>query len=369
MNIKIIGNFLGSGLNFQRALQTDVNWRVDVFIDQRGCNLSKPLKNDSPPKNIKFYNISNNRLVNFISNTFTLFCFIKGDIVLSLTGSLLNSRLWEKYFCFFRLKKYIACASGSDIRELAVSNTDAGRRILNYFKSAHKVFLLNVDMIMVAQKLGLKNYMFFPFAIDIDFYKPNNIVSNREKILFFMPSNLDWGVTDNKSDRNSTKGNDRFLKAFAKAVNQGIKLELILLDRGPDRHLAKEIVKKYSMENHVQFMQEASKLQLKELYHKADVVVDQFDIGSFGTIGLEAMSCGKPVMIYINNTLANICYEGDLPPVVNVSNETEIFEAIVDLVSTSGKIDAIGMQARTWIENNHSFSKVYKKFNDVIRAY
>ena len=60
-----------------------------------------------------------------------------------------------------------------------------------------------------------------------------------ERIRLFHGSNFDWNYTDFGLRRNSIKGNDKFIRAFVRAVRAGYDLELTALDRGPDRAVAR----------------------------------------------------------------------------------------------------------------------------------
>ena len=71
----------------------------------------------------------------------------------------------------------------------------------------------------------IENIVFLPFPfVQVD---ANSVVEGNaaaryaeNRITFFHPSHLDWAATDVSSERNSTKGNDRFIAAFARFANQ-----------------------------------------------------------------------------------------------------------------------------------------------------
>ena len=53
------------------------------------------------------------------------------------------------------------------------------------------------------------------------------------------------------------------------------------------------------------------KMRLLEYYRAADIVLDQFHeaVGSFGTVTVEAMACGRPVIMYFNPQVHEWCLE------------------------------------------------------------
>ena len=304
---------------------------------------------------MKLFQFFQNQLA-FLSTCFELIQF---DLIQSFTGSLFLSPFWILIFGVFRKKPYIACATGSDIREVALQRGLRGQLMRYFFRRAAKTLLLNLDMVEIKTKLGLNNAEFFPFMIDTQKFRPRFVrreYAPKRKILFFMPSHLDWGVTDNVPGRSSTKGNDRFICAFARYVKENDNAHLVILDRGPDREIAKQLISQLGISSCVTFLPEMQKEELVKHFRMADVIVDQFDVGAFGTTGLEAMACAKPVMIYIKNHCADQCYS-ERPPVLNAQSEKEIYQQI-SLLHDKNYREQIGRKARSWIIKYHDADRV-----------
>ena len=288
------------------------------------------------------------------------------SLVQSFTGALFFSTVWKTAFGQWAWRPYIACATGSDLREVAALDMGRqGRLMRRFFQRARVTLLLNLDMVRVAEKIGLTNAIFFPFAIDTEVFLPGDQVEKNgdEEVVFFMPSNLDWGASDNQPDRNSTKGNDRLIRAFARLIHSGACARLTLLDRGPDRKEAKKLVSALGIEDAVDFKVQMNRAELVAAMQEADVIADQFDIGAFGTTGLEGMATGKPVMIRIDRDCADQCYS-EFPPIINVSSEDEIYEAMCDLMDADYR-RTLGGAARNWVEKFHSRDVVGQKLMEI----
>jgi len=58
----------------------------------------------------------------------------------------------------------------------------------------------------------------------------------------FHASHFDFKVSDPGVARNSAKGNDRFLRALLRAFDAGLDAQCVLLDRGPDRQVARDMI-------------------------------------------------------------------------------------------------------------------------------
>src|SRR4030043_905009 len=79
-----------------------------------------------------------------------------------------------------------------------------------------------------------------------------------------------------------------------------------------------------------------SKPILYDFFRAADVVVDQFRMGIYGTSSVEAMSCGAPVMMWIDKKRFQ-ANGWPPPPVLNGKNEEEITRMLRDILI--GRID------------------------------
>ena len=269
---------------------------------------------------------------------------------------------------------YVACANGSDLRELARQSTPRGRLMRRAYRKADRVVLWNTDHIGVARELGLTQARFYPFAVDTERFSPlcttnPAIDAIREKagrrMLIFHPTHLDW--TYREKDR-WTKGNDRLLRAFARFVSEGHAAFLVLLDRGPDREPTRRLIAELGIQEHTQMLPEINRAELPLWFSAADLVVDQFVAGSFGTIAIEAMACGTPLVTYMDEEYARLGY-GDTPPVLNSRVEEEIYQRLLDAEDTARRRE-MGERSRQWALQHHSWERVVddliEQFKEVV---
>jgi glycosyltransferase involved in cell wall biosynthesis len=285
---------------------------------------------------------------------------LKADIIQSFTGSLFACWVWLFAFGVLRLKPYIACASGSDLREAAATGGGySGWLFRRFFGRAARVLLLNLDMPAIADRLQLGDARFFPFAVDTGYFRPRAVprcYGAADALLIFMPSHLDWGEVDAAPGRSSTKGNDRLIRAFARFLAAGRKGHLVLLDRGPDRFAARRLVESLAIADQVSFRPQMAKTELSDHLAMADVVADQFDIGAYGTITLEAMACAKPVLVHVDPQAAARCYDTP-PPILAARTEDEILARLEEAADPQHR-RALGEAARDWVVAQHDAAKV-----------
>ncbi|MBN3038368.1 MAG: glycosyltransferase family 4 protein [Candidatus Omnitrophica bacterium] len=303
--------------------------------------------------------------VNFIKkeSRYALFNKIrKYDVVISFTGALAFSMREIYYLLGSFLPPVINVTTGSDITELAIAKGVLGMLYRHYLKKSDLTWLANYPWALSnVQTLKLKNTFFLPFPVDTDFYglAREDKIRTDGKMVLFHPSNLDWGEKDNKPGRHSTKGNDRFLKAAIKAIKEGLPAQVIMLDRGPDKELAKEIVARSGVAERFVFRPQMDRDELIRSYINADVVVDQFDLGGWGVIALEAMACARPVMVYVDRSCADMMY-GEEPPVLNCHTEDEIYSQLWRCQDMHYRTET-GEKAAQWVKKHHQWGAATDK--------
>ena len=304
------------------------------------------------PGALRFFFYNNIKYVS-CSWEFYINCY-KAPLIISINGyfpSMLNRKMRFLSY-FFRFPKVINLTCGSDITELVISNTIEGKRYKQHLK---KSFFNYVSPYPNAIKnlltIKLQNFMLYRFNFFLLGKRILNVEHNDTCVTFFHPSHLDWGVTDNTANRNSTKGNDRFLKAFLRALEKGVKAKCIILDRGPDREEAKKIINNSSFSKSFEWLNQLTPAELKQQMLKSDVIVDQFDVGGLGGIACEAMAQAKPVMMYIDKNCWPLVYDEE-PPVINCYTEEEIYNAILEWADRK-KLQELGERAEKWVRKYH----------------
>jgi len=290
-------------------------------------------------------------------------------MIISLTGNLVSAlgKLWPLRR-FLHIPPVINLTTGSDITELAKERSFHGwlyRQYLQYVDinwCANYPYALNNII-----ELRIPNVIFmrYPYYF-LDGELPEGLNSNEENpyydnvVRFFHPSNLDWKATDVGEHRNSSKGNDRFIKAFARAVAEGLDGYCVILDRGPDKELAKALIGELNIENRFIWKPHLTREELLQEYLKCDVVIDQFDVGGLGGIAVEAMSLGKPVMMYLEEHSQRILYS-NLPPVLNAYSEEDIYCQLL-ICKQRDQLKLMGKMVKQWVYDNHHWKNCLDQF-------
>lgn len=263
---------------------------------------------------------------------------------------------------FFGAPVLVTHCLGSDLREVAFSRTWKGLLLRRAYKKSRVVFFNNVDHVDYLDRLGIKG-QFLPNPLDLGQFSPDKgeISLNDYNLVILHPSSQDFGV-NNPGPRGrriglDTKGNDRLIRAFARFVKKNPDALLVMIRSGVDIKPAMELIDHLQISANVKFIDRMNKEDLIVMLNSADVVADQFDVGAFGGVALEAMACGKPLITYLKEDCALRCYP-ELPPTYNCSSEDGIFEALYR--AADDNLNVIGEKNREWIEKYHDWRSVAK---------
>jgi len=161
-----------------------------------------------------------------------------------------------------------------------------------------------------------------------------------------------------------TKASDKAILGFSRFVSQLTEKErthvrLIIPDRPiwPDFQKVKELVSKNGLETYTIFApgngeQGLDRDQMVDLYSISDVVLDNFGVGWFGSLVLEALACEATVVTHLVDEWAESIY--DWHPILTASTEEEISKQLLWVFRNPTLASEQGALGRQWITQNHS---------------
>ena len=271
-----------------------------------------------------------------------LFMLRKYDLII---GHAPFAKIANPYRALYR-KPYIIFDAGW-IRYLPLNKKGYARARKGY-REAARILYTNVDTESMLIEQGYSKLAYTPFAIDTDKYSPSQS-QTPDTPTFFHPSRHDW----------PEKGNDRLLRGFAKYVQRNRKAKLVTVEwyqSIEDLQMSKQLVSELGIQENVRWVPVMPKSRLIEYYQKSTAIFDQFLFGAFGTTAPEALSCGKPVVGYVESKYWQK-YHTEPPPVLNASSEDDIYNAMVKLEDEQLRID-LGKRGRKWIMQNCDYTRV-----------
>lgn len=224
--------------------------------------------------------------------------------------------------------------------------------------------------------------IYFPLIINMEKFKPDEKPSDSDdenirqivtnyKFVLFHPSRILIKAQPWLKAVGEWKQNELLFYGFAKFLEQSRAEDavLVMIDStlSPDLALAKEIIKDLGIEKNVLWIKPPRPMgfthaELIRFYSIADVVADDFGIGWFGSIALEALSISRPLISYIDEQVMQLLYPWH--PMLSAKSPDDIASHLMDLYTNAEYKRKVGTQGRQWIEEFHSSqnaSQIYVK--------
>ena len=246
---------------------------------------------------------------------------------------------------------YVSIEIGT-MRDIPFDGSNDGKLLALAYRRSHYVLITNPDVRNRAVELGLERYSFCPHPLDEDVHCPDEINGSfRSELLMrhsadyilFAPARQNWQL----------KGNDRYLIAYSRLLRTGLRAVLIIPGWGQEVQRSRRLCRELGIEKSVRWIPPQSEPVLIKYYRVADIVLDQFILGTFGLITPKAMACGAVVLTSYDRSLHSWCFPKD-PPVVRCSAVEEIYEAMSFTLADAERRRALGAAARAWVITYHS---------------
>ena len=227
----------------------------------------------------------------------------------------------------------------------------------SYKKADQFVYVWPIHKPLV-EKLGIKNPLYLPRIWEPQNFKRNEQdFTEQKKLTIFLPTAELW----------ETKGNDKFLQAFVKLCKEKDNIKLFFVDWGPDSQKAKKLLDMPHVKEKVEIIQgPISREKMSEYMGKSDLLIDQFNSGSFTRMAIEAFKFGIPIMINIDEGIHKELH-GESPPVINAKTSDEIYKELKELSNSKDKLQKIANDAKIWYEKHYQLEKTLVKYIEIYK--
>ncbi|OGM11202.1 hypothetical protein A2Z22_01815 [Candidatus Woesebacteria bacterium RBG_16_34_12] len=274
------------------------------------------------------------RIIQYILLTFNFIrCFFKYDVFHFHFGfSLLPYNLDLPILKLFG-KKIIMHYWGSDIRQSDIAINYV------YFKTLdelQKIFPADNDTIKRKSIKRIEKYINISIVGDYQLlpYSPNSIVVKQALEISKFPfigcqkENNKIIIIHAPSDREK-KGTKYVIPAIERLKDEKYNIDFILI------------------ENKTHY-------EATELYKNADIIIDQIVLESHGTLAMEAMALGKPVLCRIDEKFMKY-YQG--LPLISTDPDN-IYDNLKLLIENPDLREELGKKGRKYVEDVHDSKKI-----------
>ncbi len=235
---------------------------------------------------------------------------------------------------------------------------------------------------------GVKNLMNKSYvAVDTDLFSPKVLaghgpakeLTEASDFIVFAPSRFLMQREPDLERSGQWKANEILLYGFAEAVptltGRGFSPLLALLDLpssiSPDVNRAKDLISSLGLNEFVRWLRPTNgstftRRDLAPLYACSHVTAGEFGVAWWGSVVLEALSSGSPVITKYEPRLEHMRY-GNFPPLSTPDPEA-VAEALVALASDANRRQRLGFTGRRWVLKEHSYEAVSTRIYNTLSA-
>lgn len=252
---------------------------------------------------------------------------------------------------------YIISSWGSDVMKFPHKNFVA-KSILKYnFRSADVLCATSYVIKDYISKISVKPVSVIPFGIDPAVFKPYKRLS---------PFGEGHFVVGCIKSLEAIYKIDVLIKAFAALEQNHPQLRLMLIGHGAQAEKLQQLVKELKLEEKVVFTGRIPFSEVADYYNMLDVLVNISEYESFGVSVIEAMACGKPVVVSNVGGLIEIVENDTLGLKVNVNAVDETAQAIERLMTDPVLYASISENAKKHVAEKYNWEK---NLSDMIKLY
>jgi len=176
------------------------------------------------------------------------------------------------------------------------------------------------------------------FSIDVNTWKP--VWRNNDELY---SANTKLRILHAPNHR-AIKGTQYFIDAVNELVEEGLDVELVLLERVPND-------------------------EVKRVMASVDIVADQLIVGWYAMFAIEAMAMGKPVLCFLREDLLNLytisgLIKPDEIPIINCGPFT-VKDTLRYFLAHRDKLASIGRKSREFVLKHHSLEIVGEVFHRI----
>lgn len=279
-----------------------------------------------------------------------------------------SDALWATqavYLAYLANRPYIVSQSGGDIWFEASRSDTLGQLMRIAFSKSRLIVVSNPWTYAHARRYGFSNLVYMPKILDENVYCPGQGESRQAweqatggKFFVLTSSRLD----------EKNKGSSIGLRGFATFSKRCPQARLVLIGWGKDEDKERRLLTKLGIDDKVLILPLSGKALLRDYLRSADVFIDQFVLGYFGSAAMEGMACGLPVIGRINSAQYEALAETGTPPILNANSPNEVAIHLEKLYKDLSYRRELSNSHRRWLCLNHGSERWLPEYTAVLTA-
>jgi glycosyltransferase involved in cell wall biosynthesis len=252
---------------------------------------------------------------------------------------------------------FVISAWGTDVMKFPDKNFVA-RSILSFnFKKAALLCATSNTIKEYISRITKKTVTVIPFGIDTDTFAPKKVKTlfNEGDVVLgsIKPIEIIYNI-------------DVLIQAFATLSARHPRLKLLIVGEGALQNRFEQLCVQLGISEKVVFTGRIPFSEISSYYNMIDVLVNISEYESFGVSVIEAMACGKPVVVTNVGGLKEIVKDDSLGLKVAIRQVDETTAAIEKLITDKQLYNHIAVNARKYVMEHYNWEN---NLNQMIEAY
>ncbi len=191
-------------------------------------------------------------------------------------------------------------------------------------------------------------------------------IRSRHDFIIFHPPRMMWSSVD-KIESGQIKRNDLLLRALREFLDKhpDSRPLIIMIRRGEDLEATYRLISELKLEANTMWFDQMVRKELIDYYRASDVVANEFGAGWYGSIVIEGLSVGKPVLNGIDREATSGQFAR--APVLSAFRVEEILAWLERLYLDEDFRREQGLKSRQYVIDHYSDQRVANRCVEVIR--
>lgn len=162
------------------------------------------------------------------------------------------------------------------------------------------------------------------------------------------------------------KGYDKIIEALPLVIKEIPEVKYFLIGKGNDTDRIRDLIRKKDLDSFVFMTGYIGDEEIVNYYNLCDIFIMPSKGEGFGIVYLEALACGKPVIVGNQDGSRDAALNGKLGILVNPDDTKEIADAIVDILKKKAKPELVdGKYLREKVLDTYGFDKFGEKVKNL----